>query len=333
MPGANLSIPTELAEPRCFVLQPIINEPQAWSQAGAYKEKVFGRDWGAMLPGRRDRARFEEKLLHRRLVPFWHIRCTSHFDYSRLNEYEINAFNLDATKITLIGQGQQLDFRVDQTGRSGPRISVSGIEHCITNREFDEYIDSYIRLETAATPQVKQQTQRRLDSYTRQKPLQVFDLEAFAHRLEVDGKALFDDELETLVVPPLETADTVAKRAMKEVMVSIDAQAIHDWWLRAETVDLYFRPLFVFEFQKYDERNNPLDRRLVELDALDRNYWTNLATTEFQMSSIPWGKILKLSSDIGMLFLQDVPVLGRSLEIGKVIAEQGPSIVDDLRGR
>ncbi|MBX7236743.1 MAG: hypothetical protein K1X65_20345 [Caldilineales bacterium] len=333
MSATNLSIPTELAEPRCFVLQPIINEPQAWSQAGAYKGKVFGRDWGAMLPGRRDRTRIEEKLLHRRLVPFWHIRCTSHFDFSRLNEYEINALNPDATTITLIGQGQQLDFRVDQTGRSMPRISVSGFERCVTNREFEEYIDSYIRLESATTPQIKQQIQRRLDGYTKQKPVQVLDLEAFAKRLEVDGRPLFDDELETLVVPPLEGADTVVKRAMKEVMVSIDAQTIHEWGLRAETVDLYFRPLFVFEFEKYDERNNPLDRRLEELDALDRNHWTNLATTEFQMSSMPWGKILKLSSDIGIILLQDVPVLGRSLEIGKAIAEQGPGIVDDLRGR
>ena len=40
----SLSIPTEFCEPRCFVLEPLINSNQALFQAGEYKGKVFGFD-------------------------------------------------------------------------------------------------------------------------------------------------------------------------------------------------------------------------------------------------------------------------------------------------
>lgn len=334
MSPSDLSIPTEFCEPRCFLLEPIINESQAFTQAGEYKPKVFGFDIGRYLPfGKKDKMRVEARLLQRRLVSFWNVRCTSRFDYSRLNDYQITAHNPDAIMISVQGpQGQSVDLRVDQTGRSGGRVSLSGIERCVTTRDQTEWCDSYIQPQEGLTPQQAQQDQKRLQDYTVQNPMQIHDLEEFASSVSINGKPRFEDKVETIVVPPLETADAVVKRVMRKVMVSIDASVIHDWRLRVETVDLYFRPLFVFRFERLDETGNPLERKLEELDALNRNRWTTLATTEFQMSSIPWTKILKLSTDIGAILLEGVPLLGRTLQIGKILVDQGPGIVKDMRG-
>lgn len=326
---SGFQIPIEISLPRAFVLDPIINGEQAYAQAGAFKSKVFGLDLGKIL--RRSKTTIEAKLLERRLVPFWHIHCQSHFDYSRLNNYQIAAHHPDAVKITLQGPNQQsIDYRVDQSGRSGGIVTTTGIERCVTQREKVNWIDSYIQQEEI-TPLEAEKEQQRMQKYILQRPQLVDDLEIFANSLMINGDKLFQDDIQTTIVPPLETADNVVRRTLKEVMVSIDAPTIHEAHLKVEKVDLYFRPLFVFEFEKLDQQNNALERKLEELDALNRDHWTNLATTEFQMSKIPWVKILKLSADIGTILLQDTPIAGTAFKVTGKILDQGPDIIDDIQ--
>lgn len=327
MPGFN--IPIEIREPRCFVLESVINPDQAYAQAGAYKSRVFGLNIGRIIGRSR---RIESTLLHRRLVPFWHIKCKSHFDFSRLNNYQLLAHHPDAIKITLQGPNDQtIDFRVDQTGRSGGQVTITGIERCITARDKINWIDSYVQRDDL-TPQVAQQEQKRMVDYTRKGTKEIEDLEGFVNSLTLDDNLLHQDGVKTLIVPPLETADNVVRRSLKEVMVSIDAPTIHEAWLKVENVDLYFRPLFVFQFDRVDEQGNTIDRKWEELDALNRDNWTTLATTEFQIPRVPWIKILKLSADIGTILLQDIPIAGTAFKVTSHVLDQGPDIINDMRG-
>ncbi|HEY89973.1 MAG TPA: hypothetical protein G4N98_09645 [Thermoflexia bacterium] len=98
---SNLAIPTTITEPRCFILESVINKSQAYAQAGEHKNKVFGFNIRRVFSGHP--RNIETKLIHRRLVPFWHIRCRSHFDFSRLREYTITAHDSDAVMITIQG--------------------------------------------------------------------------------------------------------------------------------------------------------------------------------------------------------------------------------------
>ena len=102
------------------------------------------------------------------------------------------------------------------------------------------------------------------------------ELEKFVHSIAVNGNALYEDGLETIVVPPLETADNVVRRCLKEVMVAIDAPMIHEAWLKVDTIDLYYRPLFVFQFEKMDDHGNAIELKLEELDGLNKDNWTTL---------------------------------------------------------
>lgn len=329
----NLTIPTTLVEPRCFILEPVINVSQAYAQAGEHKSKTFGFDIRRMFSGRpKD---IETKLIHRRLVPFWHVRCRSHFDFSRLRDYTIIAHDSDAVMLTIQGtdkSGNQTEavYRVDQSGRSGGQVKLTGIERCVKDREVTEWIDSYTQNDNWPDKE-KDIQQKQLQESALQRPSPVTDLENFARNLILDGQPLFEDDVDTIVVPPLETADNVIRRVLPEVTVPIEAATIYEWALEVFTIDLYFRPIFVFEFIHLDKDGNPVERKLEELDALKKDRWVNLETTEFQMSTIPWMRILKLSADIGAIVLKDIPIIGTTMKVASAVASQGPDIVSDMK--
>lgn len=334
-----LAIPTQIAAPRCFVLEPVINEPQAHTQAGEHKSGVFSFDIRRAISslgiGKKDETRIDIKLLHRRLVPFWNVKCRSHFDYTRMKDYTINAHDPDAMYITIQGSDKsgaptESLYRVDQTGRSGGMVKLTGIERCITKREVVEWVDSYTQTDNWSPKQIDAQ-QKLLQEMAFQHPKPVEDLESFVNDLTLDGRPIFSDSIETIVVPPLETADNVIRRMLQKVMVSIEAATIYDWKLEVMAVDLYFRPIFVFEFIRLDRDGNPVERKLEELDALKRGHWVNLQTTEFQMSNIPWVKILKLSADIGSIVLGDIPIVGTTMKVVSAVATQGPGIADSMK--
>jgi hypothetical protein len=337
MNQTSLAIPTTIADPRCFVLLPVLDKSQAYTQAGEHKGRVFTFDPKQVLRtlGRKRAPGIEAELLERRLVPFWHVRCRSHFDYTRMKDYTIAANDRDAVSITIQGndhQGNPIEmiYRVDQTGRSGGQVKLTGIERCITERNAEQWIDSYTRTEDWVAKQLEEH-QKIMRESTKLKPRPVSDLGEFGANLRIDGEQLFRDDVKTIVVPPLETADNVVRRALQQVMVSIEAATIYDWALEVMTIDLYFRPLYVFQFERRDESGSTNGLKLEELDGLNKDRWVTLQATEFQMPDIPWVKILKLSADIGAIVLRDAPVLGTSLKIATTIADQGPGIISDIK--
>lgn len=317
-------------------MAPVINESQSYTQAGEYKSKVFGFDPKQLLRAfskKRDRG-IEAELLERRLVPFWHVRCKSHFDYTRMKDYTISANDPDAISITIQGndmEGNQMEmiYRVDQTGRSGGQVSLTGIERCVTDRDNTQWIDSYMRTEDWL-PKDLEDHRKLLKDTAKQRPIAVPDIAEFGGNLAIDGQKIFDDDIKTIVVPPLETADNVVRRALQQVMVPIEAATIFQWGLEVTNIDLYFRPLYIFEFVRLDQDGNPIERKLEELDALHKDQWVNLQATEFEMSTIPWLKILKLSADIGVIMLRDVPIIGTSMKIASTVAGQAPDIIDEI---
>lgn len=336
MRNTGLAIPTRIAPPRCFFMAPVINKSQAYTQAGEHKSKVFGFDPKQFFRviGRKRDLGIEAELLERRLVPFWQVSCKSHFDYTRMNDYTIIADDPDAVSISIQGndlEGNQIEmvYRVDQTGRSEGQVKLTGIERCVTDRAITQWIDSYMRTEEWL-PKDLEKHQNLLKDTAKQRPVIVDDLTKFGENLIIDGKKVFRDDVKTIVVPPLETADNVVRRTLQQVMVPIEAATIYEWGLEVTNIDLYFRPLYVFEFVRLDQEGNPIERKLEELDALHKDKWVNLQATEFQMSTIPWMKILKLSADIGAIMLRDVPIIGTSMKIASTVADQAPGIIDNM---
>jgi hypothetical protein len=336
MPGS-MVIPTEVCDPRCFVLKPRISAETALTEAGDHKRKVFPFDPTSVLPNRRRRV--EARLMERRLVPFWHVNCSSHFDYSRITEYPIVAQNPHAREIYLPGPEGLLSYSVDTTRRSEGRVMISGLEHCVVRKREVDWIDSYLRWPEPPPDRVQEFEKRaeehkqRLKEYTeKHDPTEVRDFSAFFQALKVDGEALFVDSVPTTVMVPLEKADIIVQRSLKAVMESISAEFIHSWGLRVEAINLYFRPLFVFEFSQYDVHDREVgEKRIEELDGLNRNLWTVLPTAGRPKSDIPWTEILKLSTDLGLILLRDVSGVGQILDLAKVLQDHLPEIAKEMR--
>ncbi len=109
---SEVSLPIQVCKPRCFVIEPRISRFQATALAGAHSDRMF-----------RIRSPFKRpdvnvRLIQRRLVPLWSVRCRSRFHYDRLASYTIPALDADAVEITIQGpDGGQLVLPVSQESR------------------------------------------------------------------------------------------------------------------------------------------------------------------------------------------------------------------------
>ena len=121
------------------------------------------------------------------------------------------------------------------------------------------------------------------------------DLAAFYQTKTVDGEFLAQDiqpEEDIQIILPTEPANRVVAVVMKKVMVSIDPIKIHDWSLSVEIADLYYRPLYVFEFERMDKDGTVIDRKHEQLDAINGE-WSQIPSPEIkQPAALPWDKIL-----------------------------------------
>ncbi|MEA3397329.1 MAG: hypothetical protein U9R05_07695 [Chloroflexota bacterium] len=150
----------------------------------------------------------------------------------------------------------------------------------------------------------------------------------------LDGQPLYEDlaDEKIRVLLPREPANRVVGNVMKKVMVSIEPVAIHDWLLTIDAVDLYLRPVFVFQFERAGKEAAVAERKFEQLDALTGD-WTALETTEVLSSNIPWEKILVLTMDASAVVFQELsgPWLKVTAGLLKVGSEQLPGIMADIR--
>ena len=330
MEPAKASLPIQICEPRCYVIQPSLTRMQAITRAGAQAEKTFG------IKRLFRKSEVTPTLIERRLVPFWFVRCKSHFHYDRMNSYKITPQDEDALEITIQGiDDRVLTFPMSQSHE----IILHGIERCVTDREVSEVIDAYDvpeskSLSGRATSYFRS-AQKRLTQYLSYPRTQGHDLATLYQESLLDGQPLYEDleDEKIRVLLPREPANRVVGNVMKKVMVSIEPVAIHDWLLTIDAVDLYLRPVFVFQFERADKEDAIAERKFEQLDALTGD-WTALATTEVLSSNIPWEKILVLTMDASAVVFQELsgPWLKVTAGLLKVGSEHLPGIMDDIKG-
>lgn len=303
MESNTVSPPIRLCEPRCLVLNEAVNQSQALNAANTRKNKTFG------LKRFFTKVQADVDLLQRRLVPFWHVRCKSHFDYDQSSHYTITASSNDVVEITIQGSdGNTLNFPVDPTGKSN-QVILHGIERCTSKHDVSQFIDAYesdhqTSLSDKAASFLHDE-QKRMGKYLSQRSQVVTDLAAFYESAKLGTSPLYDDDLETIVVPPSQVANAVTSTVMKQVMVSIEAIKIHEWLLSVEFADLYFRPVYIFQFERKESDGSVVERKYEELDALS-NTWTTLATSDIPETTITWDNVLRLSTDASDVVLKEL---------------------------
>ena len=224
----------EQAAERIFLLHDRLTEQELEARATEKRVQAFGGGLGSLL----QRPKPEDVVLverQRRLEPFWHVRCRALFVYERDRDYAVPASTPEVRQVTINGT----TYEVQQAPQ--PRtFSLSAREHCRDEFEHQVFADGTSGAPVADGPAVIE-----------------------GERSEVTEPATLAAE-GTVVVPPEQRASFIVRKVLGEMMKPLQADVILEESLTLERTDLYYRPVWAFEFLW-----QPRDRRgVVEIDAL-----------------------------------------------------------------
>ena len=209
----------QLAAERLFVLEDRLTAQDAEQRAGERRGQAFGSGIGSLL----QRPKTEEIVLiasQRRLDPFWHVVASGLYVYERNRDYTVPASSPEVEAVTVEGVRYELDRTVDKVRA----FRMPALEHCRDSFRSEAFTDGLAGVEVpdgaALVAGVRTEVQ---DPQT----------------LTAGG---------TIVVPPEQRASFVVRKALTEVMKPVQADRILEESIALETTDLYYRPVFAFEF-------------------------------------------------------------------------------------
>lgn len=214
-----------------FRLLPKLSMDEAREKAWDKKASVFGSG----LTGLFSRPKSEDvKITYSefRYEPFWHIVCNVRYEYERTRSYNVPVLTPEVQCVTLDGK----DYIIAGEPR---QFSITGIEHCIEESSTEVIFEA-----------VRGQEQK-WEKYLRFDKENVIDID----KLSTDG---------SIVVMPEMRASAAVRQVLASMLRPIQADTIHEEKANIRIVDLYFRPVYAFEY-KWESRGKTT---VAEFDGL-----------------------------------------------------------------
>ncbi|MFQ5610699.1 MAG: hypothetical protein ACE5H9_01050 [Anaerolineae bacterium] len=208
-----------VADERAWLLKEQLSMDHAEGRAWSKKVDAFGTM--ARFTGLLQRPKDDEfQLVYKehRYEPFWHVVCSARYVYERNRQYELSIAGPEVGRVTI----NEVDFIV----KDGV-IKLSGLEHC--REEFDEDIT--------------------IEGITGE------------HRPDLAGYFKYEkveipeDELDefapagVIVVPPQAKASAIVHQILSGMVKSVEADTIIEDRVSVETIDLYYRPVYAFQYR------------------------------------------------------------------------------------
>ena len=204
-----------LGNEQIFRLLPKLNMDQALEKAWGKKTSVFGSG----LTGFFNRPKPEEVQItysEYRYEPFWHVACNVHYEYDRTRSYNVPISAPEVQRVTIDGK----DYSIAAKPR---QFTIKGTEHCIEVASTEVIFDA-VRLQ-----------EQDWKKYLRFEKELVSDLSL----IPIDG---------SIIVSPEMRASAVVRKVLALILRPIQADTIHEEKANVNTVDLYFRPVYAFEY-------------------------------------------------------------------------------------
>jgi hypothetical protein len=224
-----------LADQRIFALEERMPFEETRQKAMDKRSTAFVSGIGSFL----QRPKPEEIVLvtsQRRVEPFWHVSCRAKYIYDRRRDYAVAASGPEVRGVTIEGK----DYDVAEAGKAARTFTLPTLEHCHEEFVHEVYADG---LTGAPVP----------DGST----------VITSARAEVTDPAALATE-GTIVMPPEHRASFVMRKLMAEMLRPVQADSVSEESLTLEATDLYYRPIWAFEFHW-----TPKDKRgIVEIDAV-----------------------------------------------------------------
>jgi len=223
-----------LADERAFQITPQIPIDTARVRVDDKRTSLVAGSLGALLA----RPKSEDIQLlstESRLEPFWLVTISARTRYDRSRSYTLLVSGPEVQQVTVL----EHQVTVDAKAKGGPAIALTGTEHCLDERRVSRTFDGL-----AGTP-------ADFTKYLTYPSLEITNLESFVP----EG---------VLVVPPQARATAVVRQVMTDVVKPVQAQMIHEERVDVEAINLYFRPVYAFEYN-WTAKSKKV---IVEYDAL-----------------------------------------------------------------
>ncbi len=225
----------QLGSERIFALEDRLGADEVRQRAMDRRSHAFGSGLGSLL----QRPKTDDIELvgsQRRLEPFWHVACRGTYVYERTRDYAVKASAPEVREVTILSTS----YPVAETGPAARTFTISALEHCRDEFVHETHADGATGARVADAAAA---------------------LSGAKH--EVTDPATLTAE-GTIVVPPQHRASYVVRQVLAEMMKPVQADRMIEESLVLENTDLYYRPVWAFEFHW-----RPKDKRgVVEIDAL-----------------------------------------------------------------
>ncbi len=221
-----------------------------------------------------------------RLEPFWHVAVSSRTVYDRNRTYTVTVGGSEVQTVAVLGQ----DIAVNPKAKGGPGFTLDGVEHCREERRLSQTFDGVSGQKID------------LSKYLSCAKEEIADVANFAP----PGM---------LVVPPQARATAVVRQLMTEMIKPVQAQVIHEERVDVETIDLYFRPVYAFEYEWAAKGK----RVIVEYDAL---------TNDVRAGGKKWQDQIKSVLTRDVLFDVTADAVGIIVPGGSIAVKLVKAVVD-----
>ncbi|MEJ2750384.1 MAG: hypothetical protein P8183_21125 [Anaerolineae bacterium] len=219
-----------LADERALLLKEQLSMDQAEGRAWSQKLDAFGRM--AKVTGFLQRPKdddFELVYKEERCQPFWHIVCSARYVYERQREFPLSLSGPEVKRVTLDEQ----DYDV-----VNGRITLLGTEHCLEEPRQELFIDGNSGETVPALADYLQHPANEV-------PVGYLD--------DLSNQGI-------IVVPPQGRATAVVRDVLLGILKSVRADRILEDSINVERIDLYYRPVYAFQYRwKSKEREAVLE--------------------------------------------------------------------------
>jgi hypothetical protein len=223
-----------LAEERAFQINPQVTLDVAQVRVDDKRTGLVAGTVGALL-SRPKPDEIRMVSVENRLEPFWAVTIKTHTVFDRNRSFTFSTAGPEVKSVTL------LEHEVPtQAQLKGPStITLPGVEHCLEETEVTRHFDGISGAKGD------------FSRYLTAPSLEILNLETFAPE-------------NVLVVPPQARATAVVRQVMGEVVQAVQAQTILEERVDVTAIDLYFRPVYAFEYE-WAAKNKKV---VVEYDAI-----------------------------------------------------------------
>jgi hypothetical protein len=226
-----------LADERLFVLAERLSRDEAQDRAMEKRTSAVGGGFGGLL----QRPKPDDVTLgavQRRLEPFWHVSGHARYEYERSRSYSVPAAGPEVRSVNVNGSDYLVG--VPQGNATVGSFALPVREHCVEELRREHFTDGRNGQDVADGAAVITGPKREVG----------------------DTQSLAEDD--TIVVAPEQRASFVVRSLIQELTKAIQADQLIEESVVLETADLYYRPIWAFEFRWVDKNKSGV----VEIDAI-----------------------------------------------------------------